>query len=58
MITGLKNLNAALRRYQNIDEDEAPENREEDGLEDDELEEDDEEEKIDELTEGDGGLEE
>ena len=35
MITGLKNLNVALRRYQNIDGDEALENQEEDGLEDD-----------------------
>ena len=58
MITGLKNLNVALRRYQNIDGDEARENKEEDGLEDDELEENDDEEEKDDLTEGDGGLEE
>ena len=58
MITGLKNLNVALRRYQNIDGDEALENQEEGGLEDDELEEDDDEKEKDDLTEGDGGLEE
>ena len=57
MITGLKNLKPTLRRYQNIDEDEAIENQEEDGFEDDELEEDDGEEK-DDPTESDGGLEE
>ncbi len=58
MITGLKNLNVASRRYQNIDGGEALENQEESGLEDDELEEDDDEEEKDDPTEGDGGLEE
>ena len=57
MITGLKNLKPALRRYQNIDGDEADETKEEDILEDDELEEDTDEEEKDDLTEGDGGLE-
>ena len=56
MITGLKNLNVALRRYQNIDGGEALESQEEGGLEDDELEEDEEEK--DDSIEGDGGLEE
>ena len=48
-----------LRRYQNIDADEALKNQEEGGPEDDKLEEeDDDEEEKDDLTEGDGGLEE